>query len=97
MKFRTEIFPATSDFKITHYDKILAIGSCFTENVGLKLEKSGFQIDINPFGILYNPISAALAVENLISEKLFFENEKEQKQKKTKKSTISCHICQKMY
>ncbi len=75
MNFRTELIISPSDFKLSHYDKILTIGSCFTENIGLKLEKSGFQTDINPFGILYNPLSVASAIETLISRKLFSQDD----------------------
>lgn len=50
--------------KISHHEKILLIGSCFANNIGSKLQKYKFQADINPFGILYNPISIA---QNLLS------------------------------
>lgn len=57
MKFRTEIKPIESDFKINHQSKVLAIGSCFVENIGGMLAEQGFNIKINPFGILFNPVS----------------------------------------
>ena len=55
--FRTVLPPQKYDFTIDHNDKILLIGSCFTENIGHKLTENKFQTQINPFGILYNPIS----------------------------------------
>jgi hypothetical protein len=37
----------------------LVIGSCFAENIGALLQEQLFDIKINPFGIVYNPISIA--------------------------------------
>lgn len=57
MKFRTEIQIPPSDFKIHHKHKMLSIGSCFSENIGGLLKEQLFSIDINPFGIVFNPSS----------------------------------------
>ncbi|GAI96735.1 unnamed protein product, partial [marine sediment metagenome] len=58
------------------------IGSCFTESIGGKLNDYKFPVDINPFGIIYNPSSVGKSLELLIGEKeftiddLFFYNGK---------------------
>lgn len=57
--------------KISHADKIIFIGSCFTENIGNKLLESLFKVDINPFGILYNPTSIKKSLEILVENKKF--------------------------
>ncbi|MCB0506687.1 MAG: GSCFA domain-containing protein [Bacteroidetes bacterium] len=57
MDFRTNISIPTSTFTIQYNDGILLIGSCFTENIGRYLQYFGFDVNINPFGIIYNPIS----------------------------------------
>lgn len=44
-------------FKLATDDKVMLLGSCFTDNIGQKLEASGVDVMINPFGTLYNPIS----------------------------------------
>ena len=44
MRFRTEIQIPKSDFKISHASKIMAMGSCFVENVGQKLSDLRFDI-----------------------------------------------------
>ncbi len=36
---------------------MLALGSCFAQNTGQKLREYKFNININPFGTLFNPIS----------------------------------------
>jgi len=38
-------------------DKMLSIGSCFSERIGTRLQKSGFSILVNPVGTLFNPLS----------------------------------------
>ena len=81
MKFRTEINIPPSDFKISHQDKMMMIGSCFVENISEKLKNSAFRIDINPFGIVYNPISVLMTLKDILkqkeytSENLFFHQE----------------------
>lgn len=55
--FRTIVIPKISPHKIDHKDSILAIGSCFVQNIGQKFADFKFNIDINPFGTLFNPLS----------------------------------------
>ncbi len=58
------------------YEKLhLFIGSCFTENVGHKMAELKYPVDINPFGILYNPVSVAHALRFLLKKETFSENE----------------------
>lgn len=51
------------------------MGSCFVENIGVRLRNYGFDIDTNPFGILYNPFSIANALERMLAGRLFSETE----------------------
>jgi len=44
---------------IDHKDSIMLIGSCFTEHIADRLSKYKFQINSNPNGILFNPLSVA--------------------------------------
>jgi len=71
MQYFTEINIPEFPEKIDHSSKIIMMGSCFTENVGLKLEQLKFNIEINPFGILYNPISVANSIKILLNQRLF--------------------------
>jgi len=81
MKFRTEVPVSPSDFKITHACKIAMQGSCFAENIASKLSNAGFSIDLNPFGIAYNPLSLSQNLNRLLDSKpystdeLFIDNE----------------------
>lgn len=38
---------------------LLALGSCFADEMGSRLQRDGFDILCNPFGTLYNPLSIA--------------------------------------
>jgi hypothetical protein len=46
-------------FSLNFEDKMLLLGSCFSENIGELMENSGFFVCSNPTGILFNPISMA--------------------------------------
>ncbi len=82
MKFRTEIQMAANDRLLTYTDQSLFIGSCFTENVGAYMLHYKYEIDVNPFGIQYNPASVAQSLQLLIEQRQFvphdlqFTNEK---------------------
>jgi hypothetical protein len=75
MKFSTSIDIPFSDYKISHMNRILLFGSCFSENIGHKLCKSKFQVDINPFGILYNPLSVSAVIKRMIQNQPFVADE----------------------
>ena len=81
MNFTTKIPIAKSDKQIDYDSRIVSLGSCFAENLGEKFSYFKFQSVVNPFGIIFNPVS----IENLISrivnnqkfteEDIFFNND----------------------
>jgi len=73
--FRTILNTEKYDFDIDYKSKMMFIGSCFTENIGGILKKAKFNIDINPFGIIYNPLSVKNALDNIIKKRIFSEND----------------------
>ncbi|WP_298650789.1 GSCFA domain-containing protein [uncultured Proteiniphilum sp.] len=73
MNFRTTIEIPASDIRIDHSTRLMLFGSCFAENIGGKLLQYKFQVDMNPFGILYNPLSVAAALRRLLSAVPFSE------------------------
>jgi len=75
MKFRTELSVPTDDFKISHADAVSMLGSCFVENISAKMSGAGFNIDVNPFGMIYNPLSLSQNLTRLINKQLYTENE----------------------
>ncbi len=75
MQFRSEFTPKAFSIKIKHTDKLLLVGSCFTEQIGKKLAAHKFNVLENPNGILFNPISIAKAVVGYANQKIFTEEE----------------------
>ena len=69
--FSTQIDIPHSAVEITYNDRILMLGSCFAENIGTKLQEAFFMTFINPFGVMYNPMSVAQGIRYLLSEKEF--------------------------
>lgn len=51
-------------------DRIMMLGSCFAQHVGDNLSHGlpRADIDVNAFGVLYNPLSIAGAVDSLLSD-----------------------------
>ncbi len=67
---------------IDYNSKLLLLGSCFSENIGNKLNYYKFQTNQNPFGILFHPKAIENLITNAINEKkylpenLVFQNER---------------------
>ncbi|GBU07525.1 hypothetical protein AwDysgo_08560 [Bacteroidales bacterium] len=70
MDFRTKLILPPSKYKIHHKDAILLLGSCFIENMSARLMSAGFGVDVNPFGIVYNPSSMGELLRFLMSEEM---------------------------
>ena len=71
MKFRTEIEITPLAEGIDHSAKIFALGSCFAENISERLARAKFSVTTNPFGVLFNPLSIANAIERLDNSRSF--------------------------
>ena len=55
--FRTKLIPRVSEEKIKLGDISYLIGSCFSKNIGDKLNAYKFNALSSPFGVIYNPYS----------------------------------------
>jgi hypothetical protein len=73
--FRTEILKQKAEITISHKDNIMLMGSCFAESIGEKLTKYKFNTDVNPFGILFNPVSIAQSLSILTDTSLFTKSD----------------------
>ena len=71
-RLRTEL--PKNQITINHADLFQLWGSCFADNIGKKLTECKFRCDVNPFGTLYNPISIATGIKELIHKKIYSEN-----------------------
>ncbi|HBH05853.1 MAG TPA: GSCFA domain protein [Flavobacteriales bacterium] len=76
MKFRTELHTSSqSDVFLKLGDPALIIGSCFSEHIGKKLQSLKFNVRLNPFGIVYNPVSLGYQIDRIISKSLISEKD----------------------
>lgn len=73
--FRTVLTFKESKSKIDHNSKVLSIGSCFAEHITMRLEQRKFDTLLNPFGILYNPVSIATGLAILTGQRQLKEEE----------------------
>lgn len=73
MKLSTEIPVVGLDVQCTLKDRIVLLGSCFSDEMGSRMSAGGFNVCSNPFGTLYNPASIARTIERLDSGVPFSE------------------------
>ena len=75
MKLQTPVADDKCRIGISYNDKIMMLGSCFSDNIGKQLKDLGFDVCVNPFGTLYNPASIKDAIHRLISRTPFTEKD----------------------
>lgn len=66
--FRTIIEVEAQEQKMNYNSRLLFMGSCFADNIGSYFSETGFNAMVNPFGVLYNPVSIAGALKRLIQD-----------------------------
>lgn len=75
MKLQTPVADDKCRVGISYNDKIMMLGSCFTDNIGKQLLNYAFDVCVNPFGTLYNPASIYESVLRLIQGTPFTEED----------------------
>ena len=75
MKLQTPVTDEKCKVGLSYKDKITMLGSCFSDNIGRQLLDFGFDVCINPFGTLYNPVSILRSIERLIDGTEFTETD----------------------
>lgn len=63
VKLQTIVDSKPSDWKIGYEDRILMLGSCFSDEIGEQMQQRHLPVTCNPFGTLYNPLSIAQAIQ----------------------------------
>ncbi|MFC6997888.1 GSCFA domain-containing protein [Rufibacter roseus] len=66
MQFRTEINIPNSGTRFSRTKGIITIGSCFAEVVGRKLQSVKANTLVNPFGTIFNPLSANKLIRTVV-------------------------------
>ena len=71
MNLQTKITVAAPDFLIDYNSRLMMLGSCFAETMGSKFSYYKFDVDVNPCGIIYNPLSVANVLRLIVEGKQF--------------------------
>jgi hypothetical protein len=72
MKLQTQIPLKKETKNLINYDSnIFLLGSCFSENIGNKLNHFKFQSIQNPFGILFHPKAIETLITNAVNQKVY--------------------------
>ena len=75
MDFRTATEFAPLRYRLRHDARLLVMGSCFAEHMGTRLQQMKWRAVVNPFGVLYNPLSIAETLGRLIDAHRYGEDE----------------------
>ena len=68
MFFRTEVLIPNPSFSIRPLQRMLFVGSCFADNIGRRFEEGKFRAVVNPYGVMYNPVSILHTVGRYVDE-----------------------------
>ncbi len=75
LKLQTPVETGRGVVSISLKDRIFVLGSCFADNIGGKMVDLGFDVCVNPFGTIYNPVSVCNSVARLTSGIPFSKDE----------------------
>jgi hypothetical protein len=75
MKLMLDIQIRKPEKTISHHNKILSVGSCFTEHIGTALKDLKFDVLQNPNGILFDPASVCSSLVSYMQNKKYGEED----------------------
>lgn len=75
MQFQIPIQLQAPGKPVTYQDRILLIGSCFTEHIGHALEELKFPVLQNPHGILFDPESVCESLQAYAEDRVYTSND----------------------
>ena len=75
MDFFTKVDLPSTDLQIDYKSKIAFFGSCFADNISAQFASRKFKVLANPFGTVYNPLSAAMQIKAIANGKIFGEKD----------------------
>ena len=75
MDFFTKINIPAADWQIDYNSKLAFFGSCFADNISTQFASRKFNVLANPFGTVYNPLSAAMQIKAIANGKKFGETD----------------------
>jgi hypothetical protein len=75
MNFRTILNIDPSVNKITYNTPVMFIGSCFASEIGTKMADGKMKVQINPSGVVYNPVSIGNIIDIILENRVFTKND----------------------
>ncbi|ULC59170.1 GSCFA domain-containing protein [Flaviramulus sp. BrNp1-15] len=76
MNLQTQIpLKNQSENLIDYTSNMLLLGSCFSDNIGKKLDYFKFKNLQNPYGILFQPKAIETLIQDAVEEKIYTEND----------------------
>ena len=57
MILQTHVEIPAPSWRILPTDRMAFVGSCFADNIGQRFANDHFQTVVNPYGVMYNPVS----------------------------------------
>ena len=75
MNFSTQVNIAKNKNPLDFSSKIITIGSCFSDSIGEKFKHYKFDVQANPFGVVFNPKSIEKLLCRAVNSIWFTENE----------------------
>lgn len=72
MEFRTVVEIPEPAFQIAPCEEMLLVGSCFADRMGSRFKDEQFRVTVNPYGVMYNPVSVCHTVQRVLQENQTF-------------------------
>lgn len=67
IKLQTPVDPGKGRVALSLKDRTMVLGSCFSDSIGRRMSETGFDVSVNPFGTIYNPVSICNSIARLSS------------------------------
>ncbi len=68
MDFSTPVSIPQGSFQLQPCEQMMFVGSCFADTMGQRFLDDKFRAVVNPFGVMYNPVSILHTVERYFSD-----------------------------
>lgn len=75
MNLTTRVEIKKPGFGISYSDTMVFMGSCFSQEIGSRFSEAGFDAEVNPFGVVYNPLSLHTGLERLLFRREYLPSE----------------------
>ncbi len=66
MKLQTKVEIEPFERRIGYDSRIVTIGSCFADRIGHEMRRAKLRVEVNPLGVVFNPVSIAGVVDRLV-------------------------------